>query len=46
MGEANLTDDEVKEALRILKPNKSPGYDNTTGKISGKLKNCKGVPNL
>ena len=28
MGEANLTDDEVKEALRSLKPNKSPGYDN------------------
>ena len=26
MGEANLTDDEVKEALRSLKPNKSPGY--------------------
>ena len=28
MGEANLTDDEIKEALRSLKPNKSPGYDN------------------
>ena len=28
MGEANLTDDEVKEALRSLKPNRSPGYDN------------------
>ena len=27
MGEANLTDDEVKGVLRILKPNKSPGYD-------------------
>ena len=30
MGEANLTDDEEKEALRSLKPNKSPEYDNTT----------------
>ena len=30
MGEENLTDDEVKEALRSLKPNKSPGYDNTS----------------
>ena len=28
MGEANLTDDEVKEALISLKDNKSPGYDN------------------
>ena len=28
MDEANLTDDEVKEALRSLKPNKSSGYDN------------------
>ena len=28
MGEPNLTDDELKEALRSLKPNKSPGYDN------------------
>ena len=28
MGEANLTDDEVKEALRSLKPNNSPWYDN------------------
>ena len=27
MGETNLTDDEIKEALRSLKPNKSPGYD-------------------
>ena len=27
MGEANLTDDELKEALRSLKPNKSPWYD-------------------
>ena len=26
--EANLTDDELKEALRSLKLNKSPGYDN------------------
>ena len=28
MGEANITDDELKEALRSLKLNKSPGYDN------------------
>ena len=28
MGEANLTDNEVKETLRSLKPNKSPAYDN------------------
>ena len=28
MGEANLTDNEVKEILRSLKPDKSPGYDN------------------
>ena len=27
MGEANLTDDKIKEALRSLKPTKSPGYD-------------------
>ena len=28
MSEANLTDDELKEALRSLEPNKIPGYDN------------------
>ena len=28
MGEANHTDDEVKETLRSLKPYKSPGYEN------------------
>ena len=28
MGKANLNDNEVKDALRSLKPNKSPGYDN------------------
>ena len=28
MSEANLTDDEIKEALRSLKSNKSPVYDN------------------
>ena len=33
MGEANLTDDEVKEALRTLKPNKSPGYDNISSNV-------------
>ena len=33
MDEANLTDDEVKEALRSLKPNKSPGYDNISSNV-------------
>ena len=33
MGEANLTDDEIKEALRSLKPNKSPGYDNISSSV-------------
>ena len=27
MGEANLIDDELKDALRGLKPKKRPGYD-------------------
>ena len=26
MGEANLIDDDIKEVLRSLKPNKSPAY--------------------
>ena len=34
MGEANLTDDKVKEALRILKTNKSPGYDNISSNVA------------
>ena len=33
MGEANLTDDEVNEALRSVKPNKSPGYDNISSNV-------------
>ena len=33
MGEANLADDETKEALRSLKPNKSPGYDNISSNV-------------
>ena len=33
MGEANLTDDKLKEALRSLKPNKSPGYDNVSSNV-------------
>ena len=33
MGEANLTDDEIKEALRSLKPSKSPGYDNISSNV-------------
>ena len=32
-GEANLTDHELKEALRSLKPNKSPGYDNISSNM-------------
>ena len=33
MGKTNLTEDEVKEALRSLKPNRSPGYDNTSSNV-------------
>ena len=33
MGEADLTDDELKEALRSLKPNKSPRYDNISSNV-------------
>ena len=33
MGEANLTDDEVKEVLRSLKPYKSPGYENISSNV-------------
>ena len=33
MGEANLTDDELKEALGSLKPNKSLGYDNISSNV-------------
>ena len=33
MGEANLTDDEVKEALRSLKPNKSLEHDNISSNV-------------
>ena len=33
MGETNLTDDEIKEALRSLKPNKSPAYDNISSSV-------------
>ena len=33
MSEANLSDDKVKEALRSLKPNKSPGYDNISSNV-------------
>ena len=33
MGEANLTDDELKEALRSLKRNKSAGYDNISSNV-------------
>ena len=33
MGEADLTDYELKEALRSLKPKKSPGYDNISSNV-------------
>ena len=33
MGEANLTDDEVKEASRSLKPKKSPECDNFSSNV-------------
>ena len=33
MGEANLTDDELKKALRSLKAKKSPGYDNISSNL-------------
>ena len=33
MGEANLTNDELKEVLRSSKPNKSPGYDNISSNV-------------
>ena len=33
MSGANLTDDEVKETLRSLKHNKSPGYDNISSDV-------------
>ena len=33
MDEANLTDDELKKALRSLKPNKSPGYDDISSNV-------------
>ena len=33
MSDPNLTDDELKEALRSLKPNKSPGYDNISSNV-------------
>ena len=37
MGEASLTDDEVKEALRSLKPNKSLGYDNIYSNVVNEI---------
>ena len=37
MGEANLTDDEVKEALRSFKPSKSPGYDNIYSNVVNEI---------
>ena len=37
MSEANFTHDEVKEALRTLMHNKSPGYDNISSNMVEKL---------
>ena len=34
IGEANLTDDEVTEALRILRLNKSPEYGNISSNVA------------
>ena len=39
MGEANLTDDEVKEVLGSLKPNKSPGYFNISSSVVNEISN-------
>ena len=39
MREANLTDDEVKEALRSLKLNKSPDYGNISSNVVNKTSN-------
>ena len=39
MGEANLIDDEVNEALRSLRPNKSPGYDNISSNVVNETSN-------
>ena len=33
IGEANLIDDEIKEVLRSLKRNKSPGYDSISSSV-------------
>ena len=38
-GEANLTGDEIKEVLRSLKPNKSPGYDNISSSVVNETSN-------
>ena len=37
MSEANHTDDELKEVLRSLKPNKSPGYDNISSNVVNEI---------
>ena len=39
MGEANLTDDEVKEALRSLKSSKTPEYDNISSNVVNETSN-------
>ena len=33
MGEANLAEDELKEVLKSLKPNKSPGHDSVSSNV-------------
>ena len=39
MGEANLTDDEIKEALRSLKLNKNLGYDKISSSVVNETSN-------
>ena len=39
MGEANLIDDEVKEALRSLKSSKTPEYDNISSNVVNETSN-------
>ena len=44
MGEANLTDNELKEVLRSLKPNKSPGYDNISSNVGNETSDYSSPP--
>ena len=44
MGEVNLTNDELKEASRSLKPNKSPGYDNISSNVVNETSDYSSFP--